>query len=154
VTGTRARAHQQPNDVRAVLLQEKDVARLLLVDVASDDAQRLLVLPRLEGVRRGCASPPARDALLDERGDVVVEEGVRLLLDLETRIGPLALGLRARDQPLDDESVGRLGQQDLAHLALVDEGADRTEDLFVFLPGASVVDAHQPSRWTRRIRIR
>ena len=46
---------------------------------------------------------------------------------------------------LDDEAVGRLDDEDVAHAALVEVGADRAKDLLEVLARASVVDPHRVS---------
>src|SRR6266540_1201137 len=43
---------------------------------------------------------------------------------------------------LDDEAVGRLGQQNLTHPTLIEECPNRAEDLFEILAGAAFVDPH------------
>ena len=48
-----------------------------------------------------------------------------------------------QDDALEDEAVRRLGQEDLGEAALVDEGADRAQDLLVVLARAALVDAHR-----------
>ncbi len=100
----------------------------------------------------GLAAPG--DRLLHEPGDVVVEEGERLLRPggPSTRTTPRRPPPRRHDA-LDDEPVGRLDEQDLVHPALVDERADRPEDLLEVLARASLVDPHRASS-VRRVRRR
>ena len=47
------------------------------------------------------------------------------------------------DQALDDEAVGRLDEQHVLHPALVEERADRAEDLLEVLARAALVDPHR-----------
>ena len=70
------RGDQQPADVGALLLEQEDVPRLLLVHPAADDAERPLVRTGLRQV--GATAPPLR-RLLHEPRDVVVDVGERLL---------------------------------------------------------------------------
>ncbi len=51
------------------------------------------------------------------------------------------------DDALDDETVGRLGQQDLVQATLVDEGTDGAQDLLVVLPRTTFVDSHREPPW-------
>ena len=140
-------AEEQADDERAVLLEEEDVARLLLVHVATEHAERRLVEAGLRGPaagRRRRAAPGG--GLFHEPGDVVVEEGERLLDLGAHRVGPRAAGRAGGHEALDDEAVGRLHEQDVLHPALVEERADRAEDLLEVLARAALVDPHaQPS---------
>ena len=47
-----------------------------------------------------------------------------------------------RHEPLDDEPVGCLEEQDVPHAALVEERPDGAEDLLEVLAGAALVDPH------------
>jgi len=46
--------HQEPKHERAILLEEEDICRRLLVDVAANDAERLLIVARLAPVTARC----------------------------------------------------------------------------------------------------
>src|SRR4029077_16157715 len=61
-------AHQQAQDERSLLLEEEDVTRLLVVHVATDDAERRLVATGWTGRDAG---PATGARLLHEPGDVV-----------------------------------------------------------------------------------
>ena len=65
------------------------------------------------------------------------------------RLGPGPAAAAGRHDALDDEPVGRLDEQDLVHPALVDERADRPEDLLEVLARASLVDPHRASSLRR-----
>src|SRR5213078_2862622 len=71
--------HGDPGDVRAIDLEEEDVARVLLVDVAADDAQLLLVV-----VGAGLLGllAAALDGLVHEPADIVVVERQRFPIGL------------------------------------------------------------------------
>src|SRR3954466_4666262 len=78
--------HEQPQDERAVLLEEEDVARLLVVEILAEDAERRLVVTGLV-IRFRPASAPSRRFLHEPR-DVLIEEGQRLLPDRPDSVGP------------------------------------------------------------------
>ena len=95
-----------------------------------------------------CGTGPAASlGILEEAGDVLVEERVGLLGDRHRRVGPGGPGLRLADDALDDEAIGRLGQQDLLQAALVHEGTDGAQDLLVVLARTTFVDAHREPPW-------
>src|SRR5262245_1765013 len=137
-------ALEEPDDEGAVLLEEEDVARLLLVHVAADHAQGRLVEPGV-AVRLRTRFAAAGERLVHEPGDVVVEEGERLLGLRAERLGPGAVAAARGDDALDDEAIGRFDEEDLAHAALIDERTDRAEDLLEVLARTALVDAHQAS---------
>ena len=127
-----------------------DLPRLLLVHVAADDAECRLVEPGIAlRLRAGLAS--SRDRFVHEPGDVVVEEGQGLLVLRPERLRPRPAGRPGRDDALDDEPVGGLDEEDLAHPALVDEGPDRAEDLLEVLARTSLIDAHRASLCPRMV---
>src|SRR4051794_6762475 len=144
VVRARLAAEVEADDERAVLLEEEDVARLLLVHVVADHAQRVLVEARV-AVRLGARLAAARRGFLHEPGDVVVEERERLLALRPERLRPRPGRRAGRHDALDDEPVGCFHEEDLAHPALVDEGPDRAEDLLEVLARTSLVDAHRAS---------
>src|SRR5688572_1345422 len=138
-------AQQQSEDECAVLLEEEHVTRLLLVDVPAEHSARGLIVARLvRGWRWGGrdAQPAPGGGLLHEPRDVVVEEGERLFGLAPERLGPGAAGLARRHEPLHDEAVRGLDEQDVLHPALVEEGTDRAEDLLEILARAALVDPH------------
>src|SRR4029078_11817275 len=91
--------------------------------------------------------------LFHEPRDVVVEEGQRLLDLAAHRFRPVAGRGAAHDDALDDEPVRRLEGEGVLHPPLVEEGADRAEDLLEVLARAALVDPHADwsslrSRWS------
>src|SRR4051794_4169290 len=97
-------AHEEPDDERAILLEEEDVARLLLVHVPADDPQgRLVEAGVTDGLRSGLAA--SRDRFLHEPGDVVIEEGEGLLGLMAHGLRPGPAGRARGHDPLDDEPV-------------------------------------------------
>src|ERR1019366_5383644 len=135
--------HQQTDDERTFLLEEKCVLRLLLIHVAPQDAECLLIVARPGPVLRGLPVAPGQ-GLFHEPGDVVVEEGQGLLGLAAQGLAP-ATGRLDRHQALDDEPVGRLGKEDLTHPALIEERSDRAEDLLKILARRPLVDPHSAS---------
>src|SRR3990172_7197276 len=140
----------EPQDERAILLEEEDVLGVLLVDVAADDPEGVLIVA---GARQRIMSALAAmdDRLVHEPGDVLVGEGHRLLLDLAHRFRPGARSPTDVGEGLDDEPVRGLHHEDVLHGPLVQVGADRPEDLLEVLPGTAVVDPHRalPGRLLR-----
>src|SRR5436190_2728346 len=86
VPRARLAAHQQAEDERTFLLEEEDVARLLVVHVPADDPKRGLVVSA-GGRGTGAAAAPCA-GLLHEPRDVVIEEGQRLFALGADRLGP------------------------------------------------------------------
>src|SRR5262245_14023824 len=140
VTVAGLTAHQQAQDEGAVLLEEEDVPRLLIVHVAADDSECRLVVAAARRSGHPRASPGR--GFLHEPRDVVVEKGQRLLGLGPDRFRPRPRRLTRGDQPLDDEPVGRFEQEDVLHAALVEERSDGAEDLLEVLAGAALVDPH------------
>jgi hypothetical protein len=93
-------ATAESDDEGAVLLEEEDIPRLLVVHVAAEHAERGLVIAGLVG-RAGLAAATG-GGLLHEPGDVVVEERQRLL-----RLRPKRFGPRSRAEAPDVTSPGR-----------------------------------------------
>ena len=134
------------------MLEKEDVVRLLLVHVPPEDAECVLVVAGIAlGLRRRQAT--AGDRLLHEPGDVIVEEGKRLLRLRADRVRPGPAPGATDHDALDDEAVGRLDEQHLGHTALIEERADRAEDLLEVLARAALVDPHRVSS-ARRLRRR
>ena len=86
--------------------------------------------------------PRRAPGFLHEPGDVVVEEGQRLLHLAADRLGPRAGASGRGHEALDDEAIGRLEKEDVLHRALIEERADRAEDLFEVLARTALVDPH------------
>src|SRR6185369_8652797 len=134
-------AHGDPGNVRTIDLEEEDVARVLFVEVPADDPELLLVVVRARILGLLAA---ALDGLVHEPADVVIVQRQRFAIGLPDL---LARAGRALDgEALDDEPGVRLEEDDRAHAAIVEVGADRAQDLFPVLPGTSLVDPHRLSQ--------
>src|SRR5262245_26650940 len=122
------RGLEQTDDEGAFLLEEEDVLGLLLVHVATEHPERVLVMTCV--VWRGRFLVPApRGGLVHEPGDVVIEERQRLL-DLRSHaLIPAATPPARHDEALHDEAVRGLDEEHVAHAALVEERSNRPEDL-------------------------
>src|SRR5205085_8469334 len=119
-----------------VLLEEEDVARLLLVDISAQDAQRRLVeagRARRLSVPLGVATLPTGKGLLHEARHVVLTQLERLLDEARTGVVPRPLLARNDRKSLDDEAVICLSQTHLAHAALIEDRADRAQHFLMIL---------------------
>src|SRR5258705_12485510 len=96
--------HQQSDDEGAVLLEEEDVMRPLLVHVPPENSERVLVVAGVpDWLGRRLATPGGR--LLHEPGDVVIEEGQRLLRLRTDRVRPGPPPPPPHPDTPDDETV-------------------------------------------------
>ena len=113
VLAALAGAHQQAQHVGAVLLEEEDVLGLLVVDVATDDAHRALIRPRHRASRHWPA--PCGGAPASPRGSGrCPRRGTCTSPSSPSAWGPARPAvLVLHDDALDDEAVGRLGEEDL-----------------------------------------
>src|SRR4029077_5944493 len=90
--------------------------------------------------RERAARPSTGHRLVHEPADVLVEERERLLGLGAHRVRPRAGRPGRRHEALYDETVWRLDEKDLAHPAVVEEGADRPEHLLEVLARGAFVD--------------